>query len=66
MKKYNTNALMDKLSVELRNNSIVAIYEFMRNELDWKYLDRISWLSKHYNVSDKSVEYVLGRSDEEN
>lgn len=56
---------MDKLSIELRNNSIVAIYEFMKIALDWKYLDRISWLTKHFHLSDKSIENVLGRSSED-
>lgn len=66
MKKYSTDGLMDKLAIELRNNSIVAIYSFMKLALDWKYLDRISWLTKNFHLSDKSIEKILGRSHEEN
>lgn len=57
---------MDKIGIELRNNSIVAISEFMKMALKWNYLDRITWLSKNFSLSDKSIENVLRKTDEEN
>jgi len=55
---------MSKISIELRNNSIVAINEFMKIALKWTYADKIGWLSKNYNLSDKSIENILRSTDE--
>ena len=61
-KGFNTNKLLDKLDVEIRNVQIVTSWDILTLLTKMKYSEKIKYLCDEYYLSDKAIEKILKES----
>ena len=61
---FNTNKLMEKLDIEIRNAKIVTTWEVMGRMTDLKYKDKIQALMKEYHLGYSRIEDIINMEEE--
>ena len=50
---------MDQVDTEIRNISIVTAWDIMTMLTELSYKEKIDWLMKEYQLSDKRIEEIV-------
>jgi len=58
-KGFNTNKLLDKLDIEVRNAKIAILWDYMSNETEKSYKERVRYLMKEYYLSYGRIEDII-------
>jgi hypothetical protein len=63
-KGFNTNKLMEKLDIEIRNAKIVTAWEVMGRMTDLRYKEKIQELMKEYHLGYSRIEDIINMEEE--
>ena len=61
---FNTNKLMEKLDIEIRNAKIVTAWEVMGRLTDLKYKAKIQALMEEYHLGYSRIEDIINMDEE--
>ena len=62
-KGFNTNKLLEKLDIEIRNAKIVTTWEVMGRMTDLKYKEKIQELMKEYHLGYSRIEDIINMEE---
>ena len=63
-KGFNTNKLLEKLDIEIRNAKIVTAFEVMGEVTDLKYKDKIKKLMAEYHLGYSRIEDIINMEED--
>ena len=63
-KGFNTNKLLEKLDIEIRNAKIVTAFEVMGEVTDLSYKDKIQKLMAEYHLGYSRIEDIINMEED--